>query len=177
MFQFPGFATRDAVKLVPFSTTGLSPSLVRFSAASSKFPSLLSLSHDPKFRGTWFRLFPFRSPLLGESLLTLKLMDLFERGQNLQITFNIFLSPFSLSPLSTLSTFFVYLPFPYFLLTPIPTISFFSLLSLLTDFFLFSPSLFILSFAFSKCFVFLPAFFFLSFSHICFYDSSPPPLS
>ena len=62
-------ATRDAVKLVPFSTTGLSPSLVRFSAASSKFPSLLSLSHDPKFRRTWFRLFPFRSPLLGESLL------------------------------------------------------------------------------------------------------------
>lgn len=62
-------ATRDAVKLVPFSTTGLSPSLVRFSAASSKFPSLLLLSHDPKFRRTWFRLFPFRSPLLGESLL------------------------------------------------------------------------------------------------------------
>ena len=62
-------ATRDAVKLVPFSTTGLSPSPVRFSAASSKFASLLLLSHDPKFRRTWFRLFPFRSPLLGESLL------------------------------------------------------------------------------------------------------------
>ena len=33
-----------------------------FSAASSKFPSLLLLSHDPKFRRTWFRLFPFHSP-------------------------------------------------------------------------------------------------------------------
>ncbi len=28
----------------------------------------LKFSHDPKFK-TWFRLFPFRSPLLRESLL------------------------------------------------------------------------------------------------------------
>ncbi len=62
-------ATRDAAWLLLLSTTGLSPSLVQFSTASSNVYSPLMLSHDPSSRNYWFRLFPFRSPLLRESRL------------------------------------------------------------------------------------------------------------
>ena len=62
-------ATRDTADLVPFSTTGLLPSPVQFSAASSNFPNLVVLSHYPIYRSGWFRLLPLRSPLLRESLL------------------------------------------------------------------------------------------------------------
>ncbi len=57
------------LKLFKFLTTGLSPSLVQYSVALSNFPSLLLLSHYPIYLSKWFRLFPLRSPLLGESLL------------------------------------------------------------------------------------------------------------
>ncbi len=62
-------ATRDSACQLPLSTTGLSPSLVQFSAASSNFHYPLLLSHYPIRRSRWFRLLPFRSPLLRESLL------------------------------------------------------------------------------------------------------------
>ena len=44
--------------------------MVQVSAASSKFfiIFLVLFSHNPKLE-TWFRLFPFRSPLLRESRL------------------------------------------------------------------------------------------------------------
>ena len=54
---------------IQFSTTGLSPSLVQFSTASSNFSSLVLLSHYPHCINNEFRLFPFRSPLLRKSLL------------------------------------------------------------------------------------------------------------
>ena len=57
------------LKLLGFLTTGLSPSLVQYSVALSNLPSLLLLSHYPIYLSKWFRLFPLRSPLLGESLL------------------------------------------------------------------------------------------------------------
>jgi hypothetical protein len=62
-------ATRDSAESFQFLTTGLSPSLVQFSAVSSNFYFLWWLSHYPIGLSLWFRLFPFRSPLLGESLL------------------------------------------------------------------------------------------------------------
>ena len=43
--------------------------MVQVSAASSKLSmNFILFSHDPKLE-TWFRLFPFRSPLLRESRL------------------------------------------------------------------------------------------------------------
>jgi hypothetical protein len=51
------------------STTRLSLSLVQFSAASSSGLDSMSLSHNPSSKNYWFRLFPLRSPLLGESHL------------------------------------------------------------------------------------------------------------
>ncbi|KAM2946626.1 hypothetical protein FF1_033840 [Malus domestica] len=53
-------------KLVMLSATGLSPSRVRHSTASPSSTTLVLLSHNPFSR---FRLLPFRSPLLRESLL------------------------------------------------------------------------------------------------------------
>ena len=80
-------ATRDKTGLFSLSTTGLSPSMVQDSAASSRIPftrndagqsprrvsprvvMILKLfSHYPHPEDG-FRLFPFRSPLLWESLL------------------------------------------------------------------------------------------------------------
>ena len=54
-----------------FSTTGLSPSLVQDSAASSKLDSLYIFPPTtPEYpKVVWFRLIPFRSPLLRESRL------------------------------------------------------------------------------------------------------------
>jgi hypothetical protein len=52
-----------------FSTTGLSPSLVQYLAASSNRVDSILQSHYPKVHVLWFRLFPFRSPLLRESRL------------------------------------------------------------------------------------------------------------
>ena len=40
-------ATRDTVRSLPFSTTGLSPSLVHLSNALSNFRRTMSLSHNP----------------------------------------------------------------------------------------------------------------------------------
>ena len=65
-------ATRDfPEKKKKFLTTGLSPSLVQDSAASSHLFYLFLVldSHNPIAFIQWFRLFPFRSPLLRESLL------------------------------------------------------------------------------------------------------------
>ncbi len=62
-------ATRDTAMLFRFLTTGLSPSLVPLSTASSNVHSHVLLSHDPNGINHWFRLVPFRSPLLWESLL------------------------------------------------------------------------------------------------------------
>ena len=64
-------ATRDFLKFRNGLTTGLSPSMVQDSAASSLLSSFYLLdSHDPTLlKEKWFRLFPFRSPLLRESLL------------------------------------------------------------------------------------------------------------
>ncbi len=62
-------ATRDSAEQFLLLTTGLSPSLVQDSAASSSFLYLLWLSHYPIRLSRWFRLVPVRSPLLGESLL------------------------------------------------------------------------------------------------------------
>ena len=68
--EFHGLrATRDSVWLLPFSTTGLSPPLVQLSTASSNFHNPSWLSHYPINLSSWFRLFPFRSPLLRKSLL------------------------------------------------------------------------------------------------------------
>ena len=68
--EFHGLrTTRDATGSVLLSTTGLSPSLVHLSSASSSFPVPFLLSHYPIRLGGWFRLVPFRSPLLGKSLL------------------------------------------------------------------------------------------------------------
>ena len=53
---------------IQLSTTGLSPSLVQYSAASSSFCNPVMLSHNPIRLARWFRLFPLRSPLLGESI-------------------------------------------------------------------------------------------------------------
>lgn len=53
-------------KLVMLSATGLSPSRVRHSTVSPSSTTLVLLSHNPVSR---FRLLPFRSPLLRESLL------------------------------------------------------------------------------------------------------------
>ena len=54
-----------------FSTTGLSPSLVQDSAASSKLDTLYIFPPTtPQYpKVLWFRLIPFRSPLLRESRL------------------------------------------------------------------------------------------------------------
>lgn len=54
-----------------FSTTGLSPSLVQDSAASSKLDTLYIFPPTtPEYpKVVWFRLIPFRSPLLRESRL------------------------------------------------------------------------------------------------------------
>lgn len=54
-------------KLVMLSATGLSPSRVQHSTASPSSTTLVLLSHNPVF--SRFRLLPFRSPLLRESLL------------------------------------------------------------------------------------------------------------
>ena len=62
-------ATRDTASILPLSTTGLSPSRVQLSTASSSGTDSLLLSHNPSCINNWFRLFPLRSPLLGESLL------------------------------------------------------------------------------------------------------------
>ena len=67
-FHLP-HATRDTASIVLLSTTRLSLSLVQFSAASSSFQIPITLSHNPSCKNNWFRLFPLRSPLLGESLL------------------------------------------------------------------------------------------------------------
>ena len=68
--EFHGLrTTRDPARSLPLSTTGLSPPLVHLSSASSSFRFPLSLSHNPTRLDGWFRLFPFRSPLLGKSLL------------------------------------------------------------------------------------------------------------
>ena len=61
--------TRDSPSCSPFSTTGLLPSSVQFSLASFNFLLDLLVSHYPTLLRQWFRLFPFRSPLLGKSLL------------------------------------------------------------------------------------------------------------
>ena len=62
-------ATRDSTEQLQLSTTGLSPSLVQLSTVSSSLHHLVLSSHNPSSRNHWFRLFPFRSPLLGESRL------------------------------------------------------------------------------------------------------------
>src|SRR5919202_3944951 len=62
-------ATRDSATILKFSTTGLSPSLVQYLAASSNRQIRVLLSHYPNKHARWFRLFPVRSPLLGESLI------------------------------------------------------------------------------------------------------------
>ena len=65
-------ATRDKKNIDSnFSTTGLSPSMVQDSAASSKFDSLYIFPPTtPQYpKVLWFRLIPFRSPLLRESRL------------------------------------------------------------------------------------------------------------
>ena len=63
-------------KPMPLSTTGLSPSRVQDSTASPSDTTLILLSHNPVLhdslcheRNERFRLLPFRSPLLRESLL------------------------------------------------------------------------------------------------------------
>jgi len=61
-------ATRDSAGVNRLSTTGLSPPLVQFSAASSSLVTPFVLSHYPRRRVYEFRLFPVRSPLLGESI-------------------------------------------------------------------------------------------------------------
>ena len=53
------------------STTRLSLSLVQFSAASSSYLIPCCRSHNPNRYSCWFRLFPLRSPLLGESIFFL----------------------------------------------------------------------------------------------------------
>src|SRR5262249_1998318 len=53
-------------KLVMLSATGLPPSRVQHSTASPSSTTLVLLSRNPVSR---FRLLPFRSPLLRESLL------------------------------------------------------------------------------------------------------------
>ena len=67
-FHLP-HATRDTASIFPLSTTGLSPSRVPHSMASSSSIDSILLSHYPNCNNSWFRLFPLRSPLLGESLL------------------------------------------------------------------------------------------------------------
>ena len=67
-FHLP-HATRDTASIFPLSTTGLEPSWVQLSTASSSFRIPSVLSHYPSCENNWFRLFPLRSPLLGESLL------------------------------------------------------------------------------------------------------------
>ena len=67
-FHLP-HATRDTASIFPLSTTGLLPSRVQLSTASSSRDDSMSLSHDPSSKNYWFRLFPLRSPLLRESLL------------------------------------------------------------------------------------------------------------
>ena len=65
-------ATRDKKNSdSSFSTTGLSPSLVQDSAASSKLDTLYIFPPTtPEYpKVVWFRLIPFRSPLLRESRL------------------------------------------------------------------------------------------------------------
>src|SRR4028119_704017 len=66
-FHLP-HATRDTASIFPLSTTGLSPSRVPHSMASSSSIDSILLSHYPNCNNSWFRLFPLRSPLLGESL-------------------------------------------------------------------------------------------------------------
>jgi hypothetical protein len=61
-------ATRDSARFLKLSTTGLSPSLVQSQLLRLTAKSM-SLSHNPNSKNHWFRLFPLRSPLLGESLL------------------------------------------------------------------------------------------------------------
>ena len=61
---------RNRLGIFAFSPTGLSPSVAGLSCAIR----LTLLSHivcptTPALQESWFRLFPFRSPLLGESLL------------------------------------------------------------------------------------------------------------
>lgn len=68
--EFHGLrATRDTVRLFEFSTTGLSPSLVQFSAASFNRYSPRYCPTTPSTVVDGLGMVPFRSPLLGESLL------------------------------------------------------------------------------------------------------------
>ena len=62
-------ATRDSATIFKFSTTRLSLSLVHLFNASSNSTIRITLSHYPNKQARWFRLFPVRSPLLGESRL------------------------------------------------------------------------------------------------------------
>jgi hypothetical protein len=70
----PGFRVRGSHALWP-PVRRVVPLAVRFLASSSALPHALIRSHDPNATTPaglalhWFRLFPFRSPLLGKSLL------------------------------------------------------------------------------------------------------------
>ena len=60
--------TLDPARLFPFSSTGLSPFLVCFPKSVRLKFSVLFAVRNPMLHATWFRLFPFRSPLLRKSM-------------------------------------------------------------------------------------------------------------
>ncbi len=82
-------ATRDSARCFKLSTTGLSPSLVHLSSASSSSLASMSLSHNPNSKNYWFRLFPLRSPLLRESnfFLFLQLLRCFSSLRSLVLVY------------------------------------------------------------------------------------------
>jgi hypothetical protein len=88
-------ATRDSASIRSLSTTRLSLSLVQDSFASSSVCDSMSLSHNPKVLALWFRLFPLRSPLLGESIffLFLQLLRCFSLLRSLVLVYG-FNQPF-----------------------------------------------------------------------------------
>ena len=59
--------TLDPAVLVTISCTGLSPSLAGFPKTIPLSFPVTSAVHNPSMHARWFRLLPFRSPLLWES--------------------------------------------------------------------------------------------------------------
>ena len=61
--------TRDSASIFPLSATGLSPPMVQYSVASPSFQIPYRCPSTPRIKTLGLGYFPFRSPLLGESLL------------------------------------------------------------------------------------------------------------
>ena len=69
--------TPDTARCLKVSITGLSPSLAGFPKTILLPAGSLVAVHYPRVHALWFRLFPFRSPLLRKSMRTKKFGSLF----------------------------------------------------------------------------------------------------